>query len=254
MLSRRFYRAAVMALAVIALTPAFVASQPVSPKVDTRHLDPQRYAKQIATYVAEDQQHMPDRCQILFMGSASIAIWKTMSSDLAPAHVIGRGFGGSTIADQIYYFDKIAAPYHPRAIFLYAGENDVSNGLEPAEVMTDLNRFLDLKTSALGATTPVYFISIKPSPTRLADLPNQERVNELAQELASNRADFHYIDVADDVWEPAPPNPVVMIVSRKLKDFYRPDGIHLTPAGYDSWIRIIKPVVLQEAKRSSNCK
>ena len=95
---------------------------------------------------------MPDRCQILFMGSASIAIWKTMDVDLAPAHVIGRGFGGSTIADQTYYFDKIAAPYHPRAIFLYIGENDVSDGLEPPEIMGDLNRFLDVKTKVLGAT------------------------------------------------------------------------------------------------------
>jgi lysophospholipase L1-like esterase len=242
-----------IAAAAVALGPTLVASQPAPAVIDTRHLDPQRYAKQIGAYVADDQQHMPERCQILFLGSASIAIWKTMDTDLSPAHVIGRGFGGSTIADQIYYFDKIATPYHPRAIFLYIGENDVSNGLEPAEIMQNMNQFLKLKTERLGAATPVYYISIKPSPTRLADLPGQERVNELAKALASKRKDFHYIDVARDVWEPTPPNPVVVLVSRKLKDFYRPDGIHLTQAGYDSWINTIKPVVMQESQRPSNC-
>ena len=237
--------------AALALIPTVAGAQRVSLGPDPKHPDPQRYAKAIDAYGAADQEHMPGRCQILFLGSASIAIWKTLADDMAPTPVIGRGFGGSTIADQIYYFDRIATPYHPRAIFFYAGENDVSDGLEPAEVMSDLNRFLALKTKVLGAATPVYYLAIKPSPYRLADTPNQERVNELAKALAAKRKDFHYIDTAHDSWEDANDNG---LVSRKLKPIYLADGIHMNRAGYENWISILKPLVQQEAQRPTTCK
>lgn len=207
--------------------------------------DPKRYEERVEAYLAQDKQAPPDPCSILFIGSASVVAWKTLKSDMAPAPVFGRGLGASTIADQIFYFDKIVAPYRPRAIFMYAAENDVVNGLTPEEVLADLKKFMDLKSKTLGATK-VYFLAAKASPARLAFAADQQKANELARQLATQRSDLVYIDVAHVMWEDGK-------VGGQLRPLYIPDGIHLTPEGYVIWTGIIKPYVEKEAARANTC-
>ena len=207
---------------------------------------PKRYEKQVAAYLEADKVTPPAPCTILFIGSASISGWSTIKEDLAPAPVFARGLGASTVADQIFYFDKLVAPYKPRAIFLYATENDIVNGLTPEEVLGDLKTFMDLKTKVLG-DTPVYFISAKASPARLKWAVDQQKANELALGLSKERSDLHYIDVAHGAW-------VDGKLFGKLKDAYIEDGIHLNTEGRSEWTRTIKPYVDKEAARKGACK
>jgi hypothetical protein len=207
--------------------------------------DPQRYADRVEAYVTQDRQAPPDPCSILFIGSASVVGWKTLKADMAPAPVFARGLGASTIADQAFWFDKIVAPYRPRAIFMYATENDVVNGLTPAEVLEDMKTFMDLKTKVLGAT-PVYFLAAKPSPARLAFAADQQKANDLVERLAAQRPDLVYIDVAHVMWEGGKS-------LGQLRPLYIADGIHLTPEGFEIWTRIVKPHVLKEAARTNAC-
>jgi lysophospholipase L1-like esterase len=165
---------------------------------------------------------------------------------MAPAPVFARGLGDATVADQTFFLDKLAAPSHPRAIFIYAGENDVVNGLSPQEVLADFKTFMDLKTKLLGAT-PVYFIAAKASPARLGSARDQQIANELVEAMAKGRKDLHYVDVAHDMWEGGK-------LLGTLKPIYRPDGIHLTEEGYAIWTRIMKPAVDKEAARKNACK
>jgi lysophospholipase L1-like esterase len=119
------------------------------------------------------------------------------------------------------------------------------NGLTPAEVLEDLKAFMALKTKVLGAT-PVYFIAAKASPARLAFAADQQKANELAQQLAKQRSDLVYIDVAHVMWEGGK-------VLGQLRPLYVPDGIHLTPEGYVIWTQIIKPHVDKETARTNAC-
>jgi len=48
--------------------------------------------------------------------------------------VINRGFGGSQIADSVFYADRIVIPYRPRLIVLRAGGNDIHAGKTPEQV------------------------------------------------------------------------------------------------------------------------
>jgi hypothetical protein len=82
----------------------------------------------IRKFEAEDHIHPPHQNAILFIGSSSINFWHTLSADMAPLDVINRGFGvgGSQLAHVNYYATRIVLPYHPRAIVLYAGDNDLS--------------------------------------------------------------------------------------------------------------------------------
>ncbi len=244
---------AVILTATVLIIPAFASGQSgtapgaLNPRAAAeKRPSPTRYERQVARYLEADKLAPPAACTILFIGSASISGWTTVKEDLAPAPVVARGLGASTIADQIFYFDKLVAPYKPRAIFLYATENDVVNGLTPEEVLGDLKKFMDLKTKVLR-DTPVYFISAKASPARLKWAVDQQKANELALGLSKQRSDLHYIDVMHGAW-------VDGKLFGTLKDAYIEDGIHLNTEGRSEWTGTIKPFVDREAARKDACR
>jgi lysophospholipase L1-like esterase len=236
-------RATALALLCLALQAApAVAQPPAAATSPATAKGPERFAPEIAAFAAADRQHRPAPCGFLFVGSSSIRFWKTLSGDMAPLPTVNRGFGGSTIADVDYYFDQVVAPYRPRAIVFYAGENDIAAGATPGAVTADFARFMDLKTKALGPT-PVYFISLKPSKLRWAQRDAQAQVNAQIQAFAAQRNDLRYVDVS-----PA------MLAEGVPKDIYVADGLHMTPEGYRLWTAVIRPVVEAEAKRPTACK
>jgi lysophospholipase L1-like esterase len=195
------------------------------------------YAAEIDAFMEADKVHPPQRCGILFTGSSSVRLWDTLARDMAPARVVNRGFGGSTIADVNDNFDRVVARYRPKAIFLYAGENDLSSGRTAALVFADFQRFMALKSGALG-DTPVYFISLKPSKLRFDQKARQSEVNMLVKQLAHRRRDLHFIDVV-----------TAMLDNGKLRNIYQDDGLHMTREGYRIWTRLILPSVRAESSR-----
>jgi len=175
----------------------------------------------------------PAACQVLFVGSSSIALWReSLAADMAPMPVINRGFGGSHIEDVNRWFDQIVAPYRPRAIVFYAGENDLDAGKPVERVIADFDAFMQRKTQVLG-TTPVYFISVKPSKLRFAEFPLQSKVNEAIRSRAGKRADLHYIDVVSP-----------MLQNGQPKDIFRADNLHMTRQGYVIWTRVVRAALL----------
>ena len=73
-------------------------------------------------------------------------MWHTLADDMKPLYVINRGFGGSQIADVNQYADRIVIPYRPRAVVLYAGENDLLEwrSKSPETVSGDFKRFVQM--------------------------------------------------------------------------------------------------------------
>jgi lysophospholipase L1-like esterase len=200
------------------------------------------YASELDGFAASDLANFPPSCAILFTGSSSIRLWESLARDMAPAPVINRGFGGSTIADVADSFYQVVAPYNPKAIFFYAGENDVNAGRSSANVFSDFRRFMALKSEALG-DVPVYFISLKPSKLRFNQRGEQSKVNAMVKRLARRHRDLHFIDVV-----PA------MLEKGKPRHIYREDGLHMTEKGYRLWTGIIRPAVLSEAaRRTKRC-
>lgn len=208
--------------------------------------DPQNarpwYALELDAFAASDLANFPPPCAILFTGSSSIRLWESLARDMAPAPVINRGFGGSTIADVADSFGRVVAPYNPKAVFFYAGENDVDAGRSPARVFSDFRRFMTLKSRAIG-DVPVYFISLKPSKLRFDQRDRQSQVNALVKRLARQQRDLHFIDVVPAMLDKGRPRPI-----------YREDGLHMTEGGYRLWTDLIRPAVLLEAaRRTKRC-
>ena len=142
------------------------------------------FAANIEAFRQADRANFPEPCQILLVGSSSIARWPTSAADLAPMKSINRGFGGSSAPDANFYFGSIVAPYRPRQIVWYEGDNDINAGRSPDSVVAEFNTFLALKDRALG-TTPVYIIAIKPSRSREAQLATQAEANGKLKAIAA---------------------------------------------------------------------
>ncbi len=196
----------------------------------------------IRAFELVDAAFPPPPCATLFVGSSSIRLWRNLADDFPDRRVINRGFGGSTIADTLRYFDRIVAPYAPRAIVFYAGENDLAAGKSPQQVFADLQALLKLKRERLG-DTPMWVLSLKPSPARWAQRDAQLAFNTMARELALAEDDMAYIDVASPMLTPA----------GMPKDIYGPDHLHMRPSGYRIWTAVVRSA-LQDVPPPARCQ
>lgn len=114
-------------------------------------------------YAAEDAASPPPANAIVFTGSSSIALWKTVHEDMAPLTVISRGFGGSTMQDAVYWLDTLVLKHRLGAVVLYEGDNDIGHYEDtPEEVLEDFKTFVSRIHMKLPETR-IHFLSIKPS-------------------------------------------------------------------------------------------
>ncbi|RYG27531.1 MAG: hypothetical protein EON93_20380, partial [Burkholderiales bacterium] len=192
---------------------------PVAPRFDTA----------IAAFEASDKSAMPPRCATLFVGASSIRFWTTLKEDFPDRTVINRGFGGSTVWEVDHYFDRVVAPYHPKEIVFYAGENDLwVDKRTPDQIYADFIQFMRLKEKALGAT-PVWYISAKPSKQRFEQFATQVELNAKMKALADQRDDLAFIDIVPSMLKP----------DGTPKDIFVADNLHMTPDGYKLWTPIV---------------
>jgi len=198
---------------------------------DNRENDHAQWNRDIAAFQASDRQHPPAAGAVLFIGSSSIRFWKSLASDFPEVKTINRGFGGSEIDDATFFADRIVAPYHPRAIVMYAGDNDLADGDSPAHVRDDFAAFVR-KARALDPAVPIAFIAIKPSVARKALLPQIRQANALVRRYATSQRGVTYLDVF---------TPMLGSDGQPQAKWFIGDGLHMNRAGYALWIGIVRP-------------
>ena len=222
----RHFIVSVCALAAVACATAIpelpqlaLSAPPVAPRFD----------EAIAAFESADKVHMPPKCATLFVGASSIRFWRTLKEDFPDRTVINRGFGGSTVWEVDHYFDRVVAPYHPKEIVFYAGENDIAvDKRTPDEVYADFLKFMEMKDKALGKT-PVWYISAKPSKLRFEQFATQTKLNTMVKALADKRDDLAFINIV----------PAMLKPDGTPKDIFIQDNLHMTPEGYKLWTPIV---------------
>lgn len=194
------------------------------------------WRSQIAEFEKADRAHPPKQGIIVFTGSSSIRFWHTLETDMKPLEVVNRGFGGSQIAQVNEYASKIIFPYRPRAVVLYAGENDLSWpwSKSPERVFADFKEFVEIIQSKLPETQ-IYYISIKPSPLRWSNWEKLKTTNRLIENYCEVQPRVQFIDV-DAAMLDAQGQP--------RGDLFRWDGLHMNSKGYAMWTSIVKPMLL----------
>ncbi len=196
---------------------------------------PQFWQSQIAAYEQADRASPPKPGVIVFTGSSSIRKWTTLADDMKPLNVINRGFGGSRLSDVSYYARQIVTPYHPRAVVLYAGDNDLDFPWRrsPETVLKELEQFVSIVQGDLPETW-IYYISMKPAPH--GNWPLMDQANRMIAAYIRTQERVQFIDVS-----------AAMLDShRKLRgELYDSDPRHMNASGYVLWTSIVKPVLME---------
>ena len=175
-----------------------------------------------------------DKDLIIFYGSSSVRLWVSMKKDLDPFNVLNLGFGGSTYAWCIHYFDEIFEGANPTKIVLYAGENDLAQGKTPQEVLNDCNKLVQLILKKYP-DVQLAFISLKPSIEREAMIPQIIETNLLLSKYVIGELNAQFINVFGQM---------ITMDNRPRPELYMSDGLHLNKKGYAIWSNIIKKALL----------
>ena len=209
---------------------------------DNRENDHAQWNRDIAAFQATDRAQPPATGAVLFIGSSSIRMWRSLATDFPQVRTLNRGFGGSEIDDATFFADRIVAPYHPRAIVMYAGDNDLADGDSPARVRDDFAAFVR-KARALDPDVPIAFIAIKPSVARQALLPQVRDANALIRRYAASQHGVTYLDVFTPMLGPD---------GQPQAKWFIGDGLHMNRVGYTLWISSVRPWLDRVAMRPAS--
>lgn len=196
----------------------------------------QRFEREIKKFDAEANVIESSINGILFIGSSSIRLWKTLAQDFSPNPVINRGFGGATIPEILYYFNRITTKCKPSAIVVYAGENDLA--FDSAKVNQTLINFKRLMNAIAVKfpQTPIYFLSIKPSPKRWNYDLRFLDFNSQIKKIILKYKYLKYIDIRQP-----------MLINGMLKkDIFQADSLHLNASGYSIWTKSMKAELVKD--------
>jgi hypothetical protein len=172
--------------------------------------------------------------EMVFYGSSSIRQWDTLCEDFEAYKPVNLGFGGSTLAACVWFFDRIVGLYHPKSIIIYAGDNDLGDGRHPEEVFIFFLQMLAMIKERFG-DIPCAYISIKPSISRANILENIRYANTLIEaEIKRRGGALHYIDVFSRMIDSG---------GHPNGEFLDTDGLHLNEKGYTLWREVVQQYV-----------
>jgi lysophospholipase L1-like esterase len=194
-----------------------------------------RWADTFRDFAAMDQAKPPPHGAVVFIGSSSVRLWQNLEGQFGSARVLKRGFGGARLSDCIQHLEQLVVKYEPRLILLYAGDNDLAEGVPPREVLRRFALLTERIQERLPATRLV-FISIKPSPARQALLPQVRVANRLIASYVRGRPGLAYVDVFDAMLDDG---------GLPRSELFGPDGLHLNADGYALWRSILMPLLVK---------
>lgn len=222
-----------LACSALSATSHFVVAQQAWPTVANREIrPPQSWEETIAKFENGDRQKPVPQRGIVFVGASSIVRWDLPASfpELGD-RAINRGFGGSLMADSVYFADRVVIPYKPRVVVLYAGDNDVETPTSAEQIAEGFAQF-DKKVHAALPDSTIIFISIKPSLRRFAFMDKITRANTLVKEYVAAHPHLAFVDIVPQMLDAnGRPRPELLVA----------DGLHMTGEGYKVWNAALRP-------------
>jgi len=197
----------------------------------------QGWEADIRAFEKQDQLSPPKAGSIVFTGSSSFVRWNTLSEDMKPLPVLNRAFGGSEYTDVNQYAARTVIAYHPPAVVVYAGDNDLAapGPNTPQSVAKQVQRFVEILHGQLPGTW-IYVLSIKPSFLRWDAWPRMKEANQLIKDYVRTQQRVEYVDVATPMFEGQEKPP---------RDLFVGDGLHPTAKCYALWTSILRPVLMR---------
>ncbi|SMD43803.1 Lysophospholipase L1 [Aquiflexum balticum DSM 16537] len=193
--------------------------------------DSDQFKVEVENLSKKYQQIEWEKGGVVFTGSSSIKMWKTLEKDFPNAKIINTGFGGSQTHHLIKYLDQLVLEFEPKKIFIYEGDNDINAGKPVRQILDEFFEIME-KVTAIVPDAQFYFISAKPSPSRWAKKGQYELFNERLKIFAMNHPNANFIDI----WTP------MMAKDGKPKpELFLEDNLHMNEKGYAIWKKAVKP-------------
>lgn len=189
------------------------------------------WEKEISAFEAADKTNPPPKGAVLFLGSSSIRLWKTLAQDFPNTPVINRGFGGSEIMDATHFAERLVFPYAPKQIIFRSGGNDLQNGKSAEDVCNDFKDFVT-KVHTKLPKTEIVFLSWNNSPSRWSSARREQALNRLVAEFAKKQKRVKYLDVSDFCLDAnGIPRP----------ELFLNDKLHFNADGYKLLVERVRP-------------
>lgn len=194
------------------------------------HASPAQWHDQVAALAARSLDRPVD---VVFIGSSSVRMWKSLAQDFPRWRTANCGFGGSQLADSVFYFDQLITPRAPRAVVLYAGENDLAASITPEQLLADFHAFRE-RLHVVRPATRLIYLSCKPSPVRAAQLDKFRAANALIATACAADPICIFVDVF---------TPMLDDRGQPRVELFGPDRLHMSAAGYALWTKTLLPVL-----------
>ncbi len=224
------FRKRFIILLVVLYSPCYIFSQNTT-----------QWEQEIMAFEVEDNKlGYPER-SILFMGSSSIRLWKSLAEDMAPYTTIKRGFGGSTLPDVIFYADRILAKHTPCAVVLFIANDITGNTTDksPVEVAEKYAQLIQIIRKRYKEV-PVFVVAITPTRSRWKVWPQIRYANEEISTMVKQFLGVTFI-----------PTEKYFLNENGLpqEELFIEDQLHLSTKGYDVWKSVIRPYLDDAMKK-----
>lgn len=151
---------------------------------------------------------------------------------------VNYGIGNDTtvgVLNRIYQYDSIA---EAKAVVLAVGINDLKRR-DPNEIMQNYKAILDKVPNWID----VIICAVKPVDGRVRQANGRTRdrinvLNDRLKQLGSERKNTIFVDITSDLLDST---------ANLSKEYHIGDGVHLSAAGYEIWIKELRQVISQLA-------
>ncbi len=181
---------------------------------------------------------------IMFYGSSGFTRWSTkyqhrpLEEDIrmkdGSVAAINHGFGGSTIDEGLYYYNRFVKPWEPRAIVLRFYPNDISFGYSPAEIVYLIAQFCNWARADFPGVK-LYICDAMPHKRFIKSGMWQrlaKQFNKILKDYCDDHEDCTY--VCQSAWPGFYEDPAdAGDYSKVRQDIWVDDEMHFTQEGYD---------------------
>ena len=187
------------------------------------------FSFEIKNLLSKVEENKKMEAPIIFYGSSTIRLWKSLNEDFKDVDVINLGFGGAYIDSLSKNFNLLINFLNPKAIVIYLGGNDLNLSLSPDEVIFKIKKFVE-KINKKYPNTNIGYITIKPSVERKNKLSDIKKINKGIKLIANDFPNLVYIDVYNKLLDKG----------KVTSKFLLQDGLHLNKEGYKVLTRAVK--------------
>ena len=195
----------------------------------------EKYAKEIAQFSQEDKKGIDSTNLVVFIGSSTLRKWTDMQSYFPQSNILNHGFGGSRLAEAIYFADKFVYQYKPTQVVLYEGDNDLGGGITVETLMADLKTFVRMTEIKLPKTQ-IVLLSVKYSPRRNVQREQMKEYNAKMKEFAATKPNVKFVDIASIVLNDN---------GTFRKELFTSDSLHVNTDCYKLFANKIEPFLFK---------